>query len=672
MFVGKKYKKSTKRKSLKRKSIKRKSTKRKSTKRKSIKRKSTKRKSTKRKSTKRKSTKRKSTKRTYGGMENYAQLEASAWAEELEAAAREEQEMTSIKEYKEDFKLELDKTNINLLKNNTIVCVFGNNSLDSIYRELNIVNYKAIYAIGDEEPKETYQKIGSFNLNDIKQYYLNYFNNNDFWNSVVKHKEYDTDFLNNISIDVYIVDTNPNLFYVTSTNSPQLDTDKHWMNGIGPKRFVGQCLWYMNIQKNNYPYFIGIDDTTCLLSSINIESDESIVRLSHENKILWEDGIKLFYNFVINNNFNNMDDFIFGFAKATESYFASTNNSTSVSYSIYKFICMSGNVLNNVWYDPYLIQFKEDVDFLYRCKIHEIQGYKMPNTIVCKLDEDKKCNNNMLPSSQIVLWNNTAEYYYNMFYRLIYLDHNKYFGYYSGELYPSCLIPIFNNLQPSFGYSAQEISDKFEQQEFTFNGQITFINQNDEKTTVSEITVSPSYAFVYQYPNNKLRCGFKRYDTAAFQILTSFGEHLIVKYETFQNAILELTGGIPKDTYSISTFGSSKRSRRQTKMYNPDESRNKLKPKPKQTVKSRKNKSQERRRKEVSQSQKNKRDKFKSERRMLPNQWTCNNCTYINKWSNNKCEMCANPRPKQWNCNTCTFLNNWSNNKCEICGSFRP
>ncbi len=55
---------------------------------------------------------------------------------------------------------------------------------------------------------------------------------------------------------------------------------------------------------------------------------------------------------------------------------------------------------------------------------------------------------------------------------------------------------------------------------------------------------------------------------------------------------------------------------------------------------------------------------------LIPKQWSCQMCTFLNSLELSKCSMCDNEKPKtRWKCLKCTFENNSNSNVCSACNT---
>jgi hypothetical protein len=148
-------------------------------------------------------------------------------------------------------------------------------------------------------------------------------------------------------------------------------------DGIGAKRFMSQIVHQQN---HRDLYYIAIDGKTCLYQG-NTEncSSSGRVNTSSDLKTTYAKGVESFYQYIKGKESTNL---IYGFEKLStvsgptcEPCIPKCQN----SYALYKFIFVGPGVINEIFYDPYLQDFKEDVDWLIRCEASGKVGIKNTN-----------------------------------------------------------------------------------------------------------------------------------------------------------------------------------------------------------------------------------------------------------------------------------------------------
>ena len=168
-------------------------------------------------------------------------------------------------------------------------------------------------------------------------------------------------------------------------------------NGIGCKRFLSQIH---HINKHNDKDYCAIDDLTILKFGHNNNPQN----LFTEN-ITYENAIKqIQYN-------KNAEHSYYGFRKCSSD--GPNVNVTTQTKSIYKFILITNkDLLNNIFYDPYCSNFKEDVDWLYRADLEGYKGLKFNEFIIFKQNPASDIN----LSAEIPNNERTKENFYNYLY----------------------------------------------------------------------------------------------------------------------------------------------------------------------------------------------------------------------------------------------------------------
>ena len=190
-------------------------------------------------------------------------------------------------------------------------------------------------------------------------------------------------------------------------------------NGIGCKRFLSQIH---HINNHNEKDYCAIDDLTILKSGHNNHPKDRFV----ESRT-YEYAIKYIqYN-------KNAEHGYYGFRKCSSD--GPNVNVTTQTKSIYKFILITNKeILNNIFYDPYCSNFKEDVDWLYRADLEGYKGLKFNKFIIFK--ENPASDINIL-SAGIPNNERTKENFYNYLYWYKDLTFNLANAYDSFVLFPT-------------------------------------------------------------------------------------------------------------------------------------------------------------------------------------------------------------------------------------------
>ena len=321
-------------------------------------------------------------------------------------------------------------------------------------------------------------------------------------------------------------------------------------NGIGFKRYLSQKLYNLHKISNQQLCYCCIDSTSCLLSGKKYTTDQlkeidsqnvMLKCLNITNKVLWEEGIKQF--FIDRDKPKLRGKLVYGFKKFTDECLTVTKDSYIESSSIYKFIFWNNNCeeVSKILYDPFCIELKEDVDWLFRVEVLKICVFwKNVSFSLCKLGANF-CTNETTPevnSSIKTLDKNTLSYYYNLMNRnLMYVlnqgksnqytivkevDSKQKEQWYCLFTLPSITLMNCMGLQKKIilklGSSNSDIRT-LQSQYPTYKAvqeNISMIRANKISTIIIGNPIEVDYDF-------SRHCGFGSYTRATFQILKAFG-----------------------------------------------------------------------------------------------------------------------------------------------------
>jgi hypothetical protein len=286
-------------------------------------------------------------------------------------------------------------------------------------------------------------------------------------------------------------------------------------SGIGTKRAISQMFHLQNYQNLHY---IGIDHGTCPLYSEN--SQHEVSKLKYAT-----------YGQVLNDNFIKNEikpHHIIGFLKGTEPN-GDINDIISHSNSLYKFIIIGSDVINLIYYDPFLIDFKEDVDWLSRAsQIHSFQFRKIYKYWLCKdrrICADNTCSkNNQCPAEFKLMSMNKPKPHNDDRNYFIYLIRNMANNYTGDKFY----VKHTND-------DKQEITYLFEQKTDTkpSNGFFKEYITSGKVPTLQWLGNEPYYSMPDKTTKlfNKAsgKCGFTNYDLKTFELLKTFSQAIIDK-----------------------------------------------------------------------------------------------------------------------------------------------
>lgn len=169
------------------------------------------------------------------------------------------------------------------------------------------------------------------------------------------------------------------------------------ISSIGGKRFIAQMH---HLKHHRMDYHVAIDGNSCLLkygsdgsTATNGEGNCNIpsnVRGITNINTCYVNYIRGIHDFKIEKGRRrNPSDLVYGFS-ASKLEFNSLSSSTdfhiSITTSLYKYLIISPSILSNIYYDPYLKDYKEDGDWLTRCALGGYKNNMLKNNrfSVCK------------------------------------------------------------------------------------------------------------------------------------------------------------------------------------------------------------------------------------------------------------------------------------------------
>ena len=166
--------------------------------------------------------------------------------------------------------------------------------------------------------------------------------------------------------------------------------------GIGCKRFFSQ-LYHNNFFQGSH--YCAIDDLSLLYENVTAESinirnsdeTQAMVNSGHLNCITYNQAINEITEFISQ---NPSQEFVIGYTKGTEGNIEPPPSISIGSTSLYKFIYVHTNIMNTIFYDPFCSNFKEDVDWLTRVRIHADDNeifYKVQYIGICKIGKQVNC-----------------------------------------------------------------------------------------------------------------------------------------------------------------------------------------------------------------------------------------------------------------------------------------
>lgn len=450
------------------------------------------------------------------------------------------------------------------MKSNIAVFVIGPNSLTRIQTELPMCGiYDSIYVITGKSAAELGVALGkTLPVIDRKEYIISQGAVNELEVQLITDKNLPyhsySELMGGKIVKETIVNEFVQIFNVYFEGSEEFIA---LGQKIGLKRFATQWLYGLDYSNNRTVDYCCIDDSTCLLSSLNLSSNRSDWKtrlVESGDKITWMEAINQFLH---DKSMFLEPNFFYGFSKISDSQvlpLRSTidKNPLVITSSIYKMVfadyhCM---VTNQILYDPYCALMKEDVDWLIRTEAKNKTTFRKNMAISCCKFNTKLCSP---PPPQVgggegegekaklvKIESNDLNYYNNLFNRMIFLGHN-FVHYY--------LIPDVNE---SWKYTLLiGFSAKVDDKPFGKLGMVestiqkvageSYSPKNGAETieilknmTDFDLNIS-NRIHIYNFMNLNLskttlpgggKCAFAKYDIATVQIMKHYGELLTTKY----------------------------------------------------------------------------------------------------------------------------------------------
>ncbi len=353
------------------------------------------------------------------------------------------------------------------------------------------------------------------------------------------YKTYYNTYIPKINWKTWNFNIDPNIHLLTCD-------DPFWrkeFSGIGCKRAISQMFHVQNYSNHHY---IGIDNTTCPLYGPPYNAPS--LKYATYGKVLSDPEV---YNEIYPNC-------VVGFVKGSEP--VPTAPRVSDKNTIYKFIIIGSNVIRNIWYDPFLYKFKEDVDWLSRASQAGYQFKKIERYWLCKdrnICENGSCsrNNNCPPSLKLIsnLNSNLIGYISPDENYFIYLIRNLQNNYNGDKFYViddgsrgqttreiTYLIDQYSPSQPSNGFSGHDLVDGGNPTINRISGVQPYFDERQDKTDKQK-----------NKPTGK--CAFTNYDDDTFKLLKKFSETVFGKV-----CIIQSRGQPDKPCNQVSQFGGHK------------------------------------------------------------------------------------------------------------------
>lgn len=443
---------------------------------------------------------------------------------------------------------------------NLVVFVIGPASLSRIKTELPLCGfYNAIYAITGRPAEDLGFPVLGKSQDVLNQEDINSLNIEMIKNMDLAHHDY-SELLNGEIITETVGNKLFNVYFRGTDKFERLGSK------IGMKRYITQYLYRKHYSTNTVVDYCCIDDSTCLLSSLNVSAttplennsgfvEEKLIKVDATKKITWMEAINQFL--LDKTTYLFPSNFFYGFGKlSADGQILPVRQSDGyqpliATNAIYKILfadytCM---VENQIQYDPYCASMKEDVDWLIRTQIKGQTTFKKNNSITaCKFNSNL-CSPGFPPAQSKHLKINQIDlpYYYNLFNRMIMIskDINKKIYYYvipinifEPEKYT--LLIGFGDTAPfdKLGMSEKIINDIFGDTCQALNPHETFQTldkyDQDKERLKSIYKSNQNNIYIYLPHSPKLllnpgfKCGFASYTLATYEVMKAYGDKLVM------------------------------------------------------------------------------------------------------------------------------------------------
>lgn len=475
--------------------------------------------------------------------------------------------------------LHRDEIILHNMKRNIAVFVIGPNSLTRIQTELPTCGiYESIYAITGKSAAE----LGISSVSARQEYSIPDINHYLIANTNLPHYSY-SELMGGKIVKETIGHQIFNVYFEGSKEFIALGQK------IGLKRFATQWLYGLDYSNNQQFDYCCIDDSTCLLSSLNLPSNrrDGQYKVESGDKITWTEGINQFLH---DKSMFLEPNFFYGFGKISEGQVlplrSSNENDEELVFtsSIYKMVfadyqCM---VNNQIFYDPYCALMKEDVDWLIRTQAKGDTTFSKNNAISCCKFNGGLCSPGEpeAKSKLVKIASDDLNYYNNLFNRMIMLG-RKCIHYY---LIPEDFMASKYTLLIGFSDTGCEFiparigkpnklgMDKLGMDEKAIDKVAgTNVGAKPEQETKAELKQKEAsdlinylnrihiYNAIYlNFEKETLpgggKCAFAKYDIATVQIMKHYGELLTVKYFDSLKPPQSKKSGTLKEMFNLIRF----------------------------------------------------------------------------------------------------------------------
>jgi hypothetical protein len=475
---------------------------------------------------------------------------------------------------------------------NLVVFVIGPASLSRIKTELPLCGfYNAIYAITGKPAEDLGFKVRRKSQDVLNQEDINSLNIEMIKNMDLAHHDY-SELLNGEIITETVGNKLFNVYFRGTDKFERLGSK------IGMKRYITQYLYRKHYSTNTVVDYCCIDDSTCLLSSLNVSTttplennygfvEESFIKVDATKKITWMEAINQFL--IDKTTYLFPSNFFYGFGKlSADGQILPVRKSDGYQHlidtnSIYKILfadytCM---VENQIQYDPYCASMKEDVDWLIRTQIKGQTTFKKNNSITaCKFNSNL-CSPGFPAAQSKHLRINHIDlpYYYNLFNRMIMISrdiHKKIYYYviptniFEPEKYT--LLIGFGDTAPfdKLGMSGKIITAIFGDtcQALTPNETMQTLDNYDQYAeglkSIYKSNQNNIYIYLPHSPklllNPGFKCGFASYTSATYEVMKAYGDKLVMPNLLYSTLLK--SSSMPKRDRETSTIGERRSQRR--------------------------------------------------------------------------------------------------------------
>lgn len=431
--------------------------------------------------------------------------------------------------------------------NNVVVFVIGPNSFKRMAMELPTCGmYNAIYAITGKTAIELGKE-----SRERHEYTLNQDQIDILEEQLIKTNELPFHPYSELLDGKIIKETvAPQIFNIYFEGSQKF---KDLGDKIGMKRFATQLLYTIDYLEKQDINYCCIDDSTCLLSSLNLDSNrtDGQRQVGANDKITWMEGIN---QFSLDKESFSQKNFFYGFGKLSDSQIlpvrkSSDDQSLGHTSAIYKMFFADYECMTTTLYDPYCASMKEDVDWLVRKIFKGETLFRKNNAISCCKFNTNLCSPGepKAQTKEVSIAATDFHYYHNLFNRMI-MFRPKIIYYYlipldyeTPNIYS--LLIGFGNTKPfdKLGMSTKAIAGATTKATYQDPKPYYLVKQelegiNEKFVKTYEQLKDRIFIFNLQAVDKKqkvkpIKCAFASYAKATFKIMEDYGFQLLSQFQ---------------------------------------------------------------------------------------------------------------------------------------------